>query len=71
MMPPVAYHPADGEMVRRILAETGVATKPAGPPLTAYVGAWIEAVMRWVAGFFKERPLLERSDAAVPRPHRR
>lgn len=56
MMPPVAYHPADGEMVRRILAETGVATKPAGPPLTAYVGAWIEAVMRWVAGFFKERP---------------
>ncbi len=56
MIPPFTYHPADGEMVRRILAETGVATKPAGPPLTAYLGVWIEAVMRWAAGLFAERP---------------
>jgi hypothetical protein len=55
-MPPLAYHLADGETVRRILHETGVATKPAGPPLTSYFGAWIEALVRWIAGLFAEMP---------------
>lgn len=55
-MPSLAYHPADVEMVRKILRETGVATNPAGPPLTSYLGAWIEALTRWIAGFFAERP---------------
>lgn len=55
-MPPFVHHPADGELVRRILAETGVATKPAGPSLASYAGAWIEALMRWITGLFAERP---------------
>jgi hypothetical protein len=57
-MPPLAYHTADQEMVRQILRETGVATKPAGPPLTSYLGAWIEALMRWIAGFFADSPAI-------------
>jgi hypothetical protein len=56
-MPPLVYHPADGEMVRQILRETGVATKPAGPQLSSYLGAWIDALMRWIVGFFAERPV--------------
>lgn len=55
-MPAFVYHPADGELVRRILAETRVATRPAGPSLTSYGGAWIEAAMRWITELFRERP---------------
>jgi hypothetical protein len=55
-MPPIAYHPADADLVRRILRETGVATKPSGPPLTSYLGAWMEALARWFSRFFAERP---------------
>lgn len=55
-MPPLAYHAADGAMVRQILRETGVATNPAGPSLASYLGAWIEALMRWIARFFADMP---------------
>lgn len=49
-MPPFAYHPADPGMVRQILGQTGVATKPDGPTLTSYLGALIEALVRWISG---------------------
>jgi hypothetical protein len=54
-------------MVRQILRDTGVATNPAGPPFTSYLGAWIEALMRWIAGFFAESPAIARGilNAAV------
>ena len=55
-MSPFVYHPADAELVRRILAETRVATKPASPSLVSYGVAWIQAVMRWIAERFAERP---------------
>ena len=55
-MSPLAYQAADGEMIRRILGETGVATKPAAPGVTTYLGAWVGAVVRWVGRFFADRP---------------
>ena len=53
-MPPLAYHAADQDLVRRILVETGVATKPAGPTLGSYLGSWFEAVMRWIGRLLAE-----------------
>jgi hypothetical protein len=61
-MPPLTYHPADGELMRRILAESDVARRPERPPVTAYLGAWMEAAIRWIAAFFEERANIGRID---------
>jgi hypothetical protein len=54
-MPPFSWHAADASMVRRILAESDVLTKPERPSLMAYAGAWFEAMFRWIARFFEQK----------------
>lgn len=60
MTPPLVYHAADGDLVRRVLMETRVSTTPAGPAITGYLGAWMNAGVRWVTTFLSARPSLGR-----------
>ncbi len=51
-----AHHAADEELLRRVIAETGVATDPAGPSLTAYVTACAAAIARGIGRLFSSHP---------------
>jgi hypothetical protein len=63
--PVFSLHCADADLVRRVLAETGVVRKPPGPRLMAYFGAWGEAIGGWIAEFFAARPGLAGQIAAA------
>ena len=52
------FQSADSDLVRRILAETGVVREPARPSVGGYVSAWAEAIARWISDFFSARPEL-------------
>ncbi len=51
---PFVLHPADEDLLTRVLTETHVARSPARPALTAWLGTLVEAALRRV-GVFAER----------------
>ena len=53
---PVHFAPAQGPLLERVLAETGVARFPSKPSPLSYSEAWSEAVARWLERFFGDRP---------------
>jgi hypothetical protein len=55
-MTPLAAASADEELLRQVLAETRVATRPAGPTLLAYVSDVMEALFRRLGAFFASQP---------------